>query len=79
MDLRPVTFNYKSDKSKELTYGLIAEEVEDIYPELVIYKDDKPESLKYHELPIILLKEIQRLNKMISELYERIETLEEGE
>lgn len=79
MDLRPVIFNYKNDKTKALTYGLIAEEVEEVYPELVIYKDNEPESIKYHELPIILLKEIQGLNRVIEELQERIEALEDGE
>jgi len=36
MKLRPVTFRYKADSTSTQQYGLIAEEVEKVYPELVI-------------------------------------------
>jgi len=68
MNLRPVEFNYKTDDSKTKMYGLIAEEVHKEFPYLCFYKDDAPESVKYHELPILLLKEIQKLNKRIEDL-----------
>jgi hypothetical protein len=35
--LRPVNFNYISDETQEKCYGLIAEEVEQIIPEMVVY------------------------------------------
>ena len=38
--LRPVTFRYKqkaADGSAPIRYGLIAEEVAEVYPELVVY------------------------------------------
>jgi hypothetical protein len=35
LKLRPVTFHYKSDPNGELQYGLIAEEVAKVYPDLV--------------------------------------------
>ena len=38
--LRPVTFHLKSEPNGVLQYGLIAEEVDNVYPELVI-RDDK--------------------------------------
>ena len=47
------------------------EEVEKVFPYLVFYKDDIPESVNYHELPVLLLKEIQKLNKRIQALEER--------
>lgn len=68
MNLRPVEFNYKQDKDKNKVYGLIAEEIHKDFPYLCFYKDDVPESVKYHELPILLLKEIQKLNKRIEDL-----------
>src|SRR5208283_5021269 len=44
MKLRPVTFTYKADSTGTKQYGLIAEEVEKVYPELVIDDaDGKPE------------------------------------
>jgi hypothetical protein len=39
MKLRPVTFHYKTDGSQLLQYGLIAEEVAKVYPDLVQYDD----------------------------------------
>ncbi len=68
LDLRPVRFNYISDKEKTPSYGLIAEEVETIFPELVLYRDGKPDSIKYHEMPALLLNEIQKLKREIQEL-----------
>ncbi len=73
LSLRPVSFNYKDNKDKKY-YGFIAEEVEQIFPYLVAYdQEGKPESVKYHELPVLLLKEIQKLSKRVEEL-ERIVT-----
>ena len=65
--LRPTTFNYK--ESTETRYGLIAEEVHEIYPELVVYdKNGDPQTVMYHELPALLLNEIQKLRKEIDAL-----------
>jgi hypothetical protein len=61
MKLRPVTFRYKEDPARTLQYGLIAEEVARVYPELVTYGDDgKPLSVAYHLLPAMLLNEWQK-------------------
>lgn len=68
LNLRPVKFNYISDESKSSVYGLIAEEVQETFPDLVLYRDGAPDSIKYHELPALLLAEIQRLNKRIEAL-----------
>ncbi len=73
LDLRPVEFNYKSDDSKTKAFGFIAEEVEKIIPELCIYGlDGEIESVKYHEMSALLLKEIQRLNERILRLEEKM-------
>jgi hypothetical protein len=37
MQLRPVTFRYRNDPSGKLQYGLVAEEVARIYPDVVSY------------------------------------------
>src|SRR5262249_26773649 len=56
--LRPVTFRYKQDSQGQRQYGLIAEEVVKVYPELVTKgADGKEESVQYHELIPMLLKE----------------------
>jgi len=58
--LRPVTFRYKQDPQGPRQYGLIAEEVATVYPELVTRgTDGKVESVQYHELIPMLLNEVQ--------------------
>src|SRR5208282_5780296 len=64
MQLRPVTFRYKdsAEKGKHvLQYGLIAEEVAKVYPDLVQYdKAGKPFTIYYHLLTPMLLNELQK-------------------
>src|SRR5262249_37220416 len=61
MKLRPVTFRYKNDPSGQREYGLVAEEVDRVYPDLVSREaDGKVVSVHYHELVPMLLNEIQR-------------------
>ncbi|KKS68424.1 MAG: hypothetical protein UV38_C0002G0293 [candidate division TM6 bacterium GW2011_GWE2_42_60] len=75
-DLHPVSFNYKNCKD-ELWYGLIAEEVETIMPELVVYDDEHlPFSVKYQHVPILLLKEVKELLSVVEDLKARIAALE---
>jgi hypothetical protein len=67
--LRPVQFNYIQDEAKLLQLGLIAEEVATDFPYLCFYNDQgAPESVKYHELPVILLQEVQALRKEVNDL-----------
>lgn len=59
--LRPVTFRYGKSPDAPRRYGLIAEEVESIYPELVAYGGDgKVLTVRYDELPAMLLNELQK-------------------
>ena len=61
LKLRPVTFRYKSDPSGALQYGLVAEEVAKVYPELVSYgPDGKPMTVHYLMLSAMLLNELQK-------------------
>lgn len=77
--LRPVAFRYKqpqSDGSRPLHYGLIAEEVAEVYPGLVAYDRDskEPQTVLYQELPVMLLNE---LNKQRMETEKQRQTVEE--
>ena len=64
MRLRPVTYRYKqpfADGSKPIQYGLIAEEVAEVYPDLVAHSaDGQIETVKYQVLDSMLLNEVQR-------------------
>lgn len=76
MRLRPVTFRYKkpfADGSQPMQYGLIAEEVAEVYPDLVAYSaDGQIEAVKYQLLDPMLLNEVQRQHAEIQELQERL-------
>lgn len=72
MDLRPVVFNYKQHPNVP-AWGLIAEEVADVFPQLAVYdKEGQPEAVKYHDLPVLLLNEIQKLTRRVEELEGKI-------
>jgi hypothetical protein len=59
--LRPVSFHLKTDPNGAVQYGLIAEEVDNAYPELVIRDDSgKTQGVRYDELAPMLLNEVQR-------------------
>ena len=67
LDLRPVAFRFKqhvaNDPDSPPEFGLIAEEVAEVFPELVVFDEKgKPETIKYHLLSSLLLGELQRQN-----------------
>ena len=67
--LRPVVFRYKHDAKGERHYGLIAEEVAKVYPELVTCTaQGQVERIRYHELTPMLLNELQRQQRQLAEL-----------
>jgi hypothetical protein len=69
MNLRPVNFSYKEDVTNSMQFGLIAEEVAEVMPELVVYDGaHNPHTVRYHELPSILLNEVKKLAKRVDEL-----------
>lgn len=71
--LRPVTFRYKEeavgDGQRSVEFGLIAEEVAEIYPELVVYDEDgEPYSVRYGVLTPLLLNEVQEQHERLQRL-----------
>jgi hypothetical protein len=60
-ELRPVTFHLKTDPKGALQYGLIAEEVAQVYPDLVIRdQTGRIDGVRYDELAPMLLNEMQQ-------------------
>jgi hypothetical protein len=87
MRLRPVTFRYKktlADGSQPMQFGLIAEEVAEVYPDLVARSaDGQIETVKHQLLDPMLLNEaqrqqveIQRQQAQIRELEDRLNRIE---
>lgn len=67
--LRPVTFQLKTDPKATVQYGLIAEEVANVYPELVVRDDaGKIQGVRYEELAPMLLNEMQKQAAEIRDL-----------
>jgi hypothetical protein len=65
--LRPVTFHLKTEPNGVPQYGLIAEEVDGVYPELVIRDDSgKIQGVRYDELAPILLNEVQQQQQTLA-------------
>jgi hypothetical protein len=65
--LRPVTFHLKTNPEGTLQYGLIAEEVDKVYPELVIRDEaGKIQGVRYDELAPMLLNEMQLERKQLA-------------
>ena len=67
--LKPVTFHYKSDKRDTPQFGLIAEEVAAVNPDLVV-RDDKGEiyTVRYDAVNAMLLNEFLKEHRKVQEL-----------
>jgi tRNA/tmRNA/rRNA uracil-C5-methylase (TrmA/RlmC/RlmD family) len=76
--LKPVTFRYKKEiePNSVIMFGLIAEEVEKIAPELVT-RDDKGqvETVRYDAVNAMLLNEFLKEHRKVEELEKGIEAL----
>jgi len=76
LKLRPVTFRYKGQAGRRKQFGLIAEEVEEVLPELVVSDSaGEAETVLYHEMPAMLLNELQKQQKTIEHQASEIEQL----
>jgi hypothetical protein len=69
MKLRPVSFYYKPelDPTHTRQYGLVAEEVAQVSPQLVVFdKDGVPQTVRYHFVNAMLLNEVQKQQSTIA-------------
>jgi hypothetical protein len=77
--LRPVRFRYKQadeNGQKPEQYGLIAEEVAKVMPELVVYNTKgQPETVAYQTLAPLLLNELQREHSQVAALQAEVSEL----
>jgi len=64
--LKPVTFHYKSDKTGTPQFGLIAEEVAEVNPDLVARdKDGEIYTVRYDQINAMLLNEFLKEHKKV--------------
>jgi len=79
--LKPVTFRYKKeiDPAQALSFGLIAEEVEKIDPDLVTRDaQGKPETVRYEAVNAMLLNEFLKEHKQVEDQETTIAELKHG-
>jgi hypothetical protein len=75
-DLRPVTFHYKAHPEGPTHFGLIAEEVDQVMPELVVRgRDGQIETVAYQELAPMLLNEVQKQRRELQALKAELEEI----
>ena len=79
--LKPVTFRYKQqiDPSQKVSFGLIAEDVAEISPDLVSCdKEGKPQTVRYEAVNAMLLNEFLKEHREVQELKKQVEALTAG-
>jgi len=88
LSLQPVTFHYKKDLDPEGVpqFGLVAEQVEKVNPDLVVRdKEGKPYSVRHDQVNAMLLNEflkehrkVQKLEVVVAQQQKQIEALTSG-
>jgi trimeric autotransporter adhesin len=70
MKLRPVSFYYRPelDETQTRQYGLVAEEVAQVAPQLVVFdQDGAPLMVRYEFINAMLLNEVQKQRQLLAE------------
>ena len=77
--LKPVTFSYKSDSANRLEFGLIAEDVAQVHPDLVV-RNEKGEiyTVRYDAVNAMLLNEFLKARRQIDAQQKQIKALAAG-
>jgi hypothetical protein len=77
--LKPVTFQYKTDPTQTPQFGLIAEEVAEVDPDLVV-RDEKggPYTVRYDAVNAMLLNEFLKEHRKVEALEKQVEKLAAG-
>ena len=76
--LKPVTFRYKKeyDANRTQQFGLVAEEVAKVNPDLVFLgRDGEPYTVRYEQVNAMLLNEFLKEHKNVEELKNEMQTV----
>ena len=76
--LKPVSFRYKKEIDPQgiPEFGLIAEEVEEINPDLIIRdREGKPQTVRYEQINAMLLNEFLKSHRKMEEQQKQIDVL----
>jgi hypothetical protein len=76
--LKPVTFHYNKeiDRTQALSFGLIAEDVAEVNPDLIVRDTaGKPETVRYEAVNAMLLNEFLKEHNTVQELKKQVAVL----
>jgi len=73
--LNPVVFNYKNDKTQKIHYGVLAQDVEKVFPELVEDNMSGYKTVNYQELLPLMLAKMKNMQEQIDELKENLRAI----
>jgi len=66
--LKPVTFKYNSDINGRTQYGLVAEDVAEVNPDLVVRRNGEISTVRYEQVNAMLLNEFLKEHKKVQNL-----------
>lgn len=72
-EINPVSFQWKTTGKEDM--GVIAQEIEKIFPQFVVTNPDGSKSVKYHSLIAPMISSIQELNEENKKMKEEIKKL----
>jgi len=81
LELKPVTFHYKKEVDPDgiPQFGLVAEQVEKVNPDLVVRDDEgKVSTVRYEAVNAMLLNEFLKEHRTVQEQQKEIDTLKGG-
>ena len=77
--LKPVSFKFNSDWKATTQYGLIAEEVAEVNPELVVRgRDGEVQTVRYEQVNAMLLNEFLKAHKKVQNLETTVALQQKG-
>lgn len=79
LSLQGYSFTMKDDPAHKVEYGLIAQEVEAVFPELVVTKPDETKTLNYLGMIAPLVEAMKQQQSEIDRLKTRVEELEQDD
>ena len=77
LDLQPVQYKWKRNPNGNLHYGFIAQDLQDIYPNLVEVNNSGRYSVNYIGIVPLMVDEIKRQTDEVNDLTKRLENLED--
>jgi hypothetical protein len=76
LTLNPVIFSWKTDETNKENVGLIAQDVEKVFPQLIDQNSEGMLGVRYTELIPVLVASIQEQQTLIQSLTDRLSALE---